>query len=57
MNKIEILAFLKILDGLVSKNRKQGFDFYQLYKKDDPFTQAFIDSMRRLVSSDKPNPI
>ncbi len=44
------LAFQKILDEVVSKNRKQGLDFYRLYTKDDPFKQAFIDSMRRMVS-------
>ena len=44
------LAFQKILDEVISKNRKQGLDFYRLYTKDDPFKQAFLDSMRRMVS-------
>ncbi len=49
------LAFQKILDEVISKNRKQGLDFYRLYTKDDPFKQAFIDSMRRMVSVQNTN--
>ena len=42
------LAFQKILDEVMSKQRKQELDLYRLYAKDDAFKTAFFDTMKRL---------
>lgn len=42
------LAFKKILDDVMSKQRKQELDLYRLYAKDEAFFQAFFDTMKRL---------
>lgn len=42
------LAFRKILDEVMSKQRKQELDLYRLYAKDDTFKQAFFDTMKRM---------
>jgi len=42
------LAFKKILDDVMSKQRKQELDLYRLYAKDDAFYQAFFDTMKRM---------
>ena len=42
------LAFRKILDDVMSKQRKQELDLYRLYAKDDSFYQAFFDTMKRM---------
>ncbi|MDO6803044.1 DEAD/DEAH box helicase family protein [Wenyingzhuangia sp. 1_MG-2023] len=42
------LAFKKILDEVMSKQRKQELDLYRLYAKDDSFYQAFFDTMKRM---------
>lgn len=44
------LAFKKILDDVMSKQRKQELDLYRLYAKDDAFYQAFLDTMKRMSS-------
>lgn len=43
------LAFRKILDEVMSKQRKNELDLYRLYAKDDAFYQAFFDTMKRMV--------
>jgi type I restriction enzyme R subunit len=44
------LAFQKILDEVMSKQRKQELDLYRLYAKDDAFKTAFFDTMKRMAS-------
>ena len=44
------LAFQKILDEVMSKQRKQELDLYRLYAKDDAFKTAFFDTMKRMSS-------
>ena len=44
------LAFQKILDEVMSKQRKQELDLYRLYAKDDAFKIAFFDTMKRMAS-------
>src|SRR5690554_4864888 len=44
------LAFKKILDDVMSKQRKQELDLYRLYAKDEAFYQAFFDTMKRMAS-------
>lgn len=43
------LALKKILDEVMSKQRKKELDLYRLYVKDDAFYQAFYDTMKRMV--------
>ncbi len=45
------LAFRKILDEVMRKQRKQELELYKLYAKDDSFHQAFFDTMKRLAGS------
>lgn len=47
------LAFQKILDDVMSKQRKQELDLYRLYAKDDAFKTAFFDTMKRMASVGK----
>ena len=47
------LAFKKILDDVMSKQRKQELDLYRLYAKDDAFYKAFFDTMKRISASGK----
>ncbi len=42
------LAFRKILDDVMSKQRKQELDLYRLYAKDEAFYRAFFDTMKRM---------
>lgn len=42
------LALWKILDEVVSDDRKKGLDFYKLYAKDDSFKTSFFDTMKRM---------
>ena len=44
------LAFKKILDEVMSKQRKTELDLYRLYAKDDVFYQAFFDTMKRMAN-------
>ncbi|HTN68957.1 MAG TPA: type I restriction endonuclease subunit R [Dysgonamonadaceae bacterium] len=44
------LAFKKILDDVMSKQRKQELDLYRLYAKDESFYQAFFDTMKRMAN-------
>lgn len=45
------LAFRKILDEVMSKQRKTELDLYRLYAKDEAFHQAFLDTMKRMVGA------
>ena len=45
------LAFRKILDEVMRKQRKQELELYKLYAKDESFHQAFFDTMKRLAVS------
>ncbi|MDD2635138.1 MAG: type I restriction endonuclease subunit R [Bacteroidales bacterium] len=50
-NQNSDLAFRKILDEVMSQQRKQELELYKLYAKDDSFYQAFFDTMKRLVTT------
>ncbi len=45
------LAFRKILDEVMSQQRKKELDLYRLYAKDESFHQAFFDTMKRLIDN------
>lgn len=47
------LAFKKILDEVMRKQRKQELELYKLYAKDDTFYRAFFDTMKRMSSINK----
>ncbi|WP_397298740.1 type I restriction endonuclease subunit R [Nonlabens ulvanivorans] len=44
------IAFEKIMNDVMSKQRKQELDLYRLYAKDDAFKIALFDTMRRMAS-------
>lgn len=43
------LALKKILDDVMSQQRRNELDLYKLYAKDAAFYQAFFDTMKRMV--------
>ena len=43
------LAFKKILDEVMSQQRRKELELYKLYAKDESFYRAFFDTMKRLV--------
>ena len=43
------LAFLRILDEVMSKQRKNELDLYRLYAQDPSFKQSFTDTMKRMA--------
>ncbi len=45
------LAFKKILDEVMARQRKKELDLYKLYAKDEAFFQAFFDTMKRLTEN------
>jgi len=45
------LAFKKILEEVMSQQRRQELELYKLYAKDDAFKQAFFDTMLRMTDS------
>lgn len=45
------LAFKKILDDVMTKQRRSELDLYKLYAKDEAFYQAFFDTMKRMVDT------
>lgn len=47
------LALKKILDEVMSRQRKNEMDLYKLYAKDEGFYQAFYDTMKRIVTNPK----
>lgn len=46
------LAFRKILDDVMSEQRRKEIDLYKLYSKDDAFMKAFMESIRRVVGKE-----
>lgn len=42
------LAFKKILDEVMSQQRRKELELYKLYAKDEAFYQAFLDTMKRM---------
>jgi type I restriction enzyme, R subunit len=46
------IALHKILEDVMSNQRRQELDLYKLYAKDEAFKRAFFDTMKRMV--DKP---
>ncbi len=45
------LAFRKILDEVMSQQRRKELDLYRLYAKDESFNQAFFDTMKRIIDN------
>jgi len=45
------IAFKKILEEIMSKQRRQELELYKLYAKDDAFKQAFFDTMLRMTDT------
>lgn len=45
------LALRKILEEVMSDQRRKELDLYRLYVNDDSFKQAFFDTMKRMVSN------
>ena len=44
------IAFRKILDEVMSNQRKKELDLYKMYSRDDGFMRAFIETMKRVVN-------
>lgn len=45
------IAFRKILEDVMSQQRKQELELYKLYAKDEAFKKAFFDTMKRMVDN------
>src|SRR5690606_11903702 len=45
------LAFKKILNEVMSKQRKNELELYKLYAQDEAFNQAFLDTMKRMIEN------
>ncbi len=45
------LAFKKILDEVMSQQRRKELELYKLYAKDESFYQAFFDTMKRMIDN------
>jgi type I restriction enzyme R subunit len=43
------IALKKILEDVMSEQRRQEIDLYKLYAKDEAFKRAFFDTMKRMV--------
>lgn len=43
------LALKRIIDEVMSQQRKQELELYKLYAKDESFYQAFFDTMKRMI--------
>lgn len=46
------LAFKKILEDVMTKQRKQEMELYKLYAQDSSFSQALLNNLLRFVSSE-----
>ncbi len=44
------MAFRKIFDDVMGKQRKDELDLYRLLAKDDAFKQAMQDTIKRMVA-------
>jgi len=49
------LAFKKILDDVMSQQRKKELELYKLYAKDESFYQALFDTMKRMIDNPRSN--
>ncbi|WP_348800411.1 type I restriction endonuclease subunit R [Flavobacterium adhaerens] len=49
------LAFLKIFDDVMAKQRKNELDLYRMLAKDESFKHAFINTMKRMVNQPNAN--
>ncbi len=47
------LALKKIMDEVMSQQRKRELELYKLYAKDESFYQAFFDTMKRMIDSSR----
>ena len=45
------IAFNKIFDDVMSKNRKNELDLYRLLAKDEAFRQAMQDTLKRMLTT------
>ncbi len=45
------IAFNKIFDEVMSKQRKTELDLYRLMAKDDAFKQAMQDTIKRMLAA------
>lgn len=45
------LAFKKILDDVMSQQRKKELELYKLYAKDESFYRALFDTMKRMIDN------
>ncbi len=45
------IAFRKIFDDVMSKQRKTELDLYRLMSKDDAFKQAMLDTIKRMLAA------
>lgn len=45
------LALKRIIDEVMSQQRKQELELYKLYAKDESFYQAFFDTMKRMIDN------
>ena len=45
------IAFKKIFDDVMSKQRKTELDLYRLMSKDDAFKQAMLDTIKRMLAA------
>jgi type I restriction enzyme R subunit len=44
------LALKKIVDDVMSKQRKQELELYKLYAQDASFYQAFFNTMKQVIN-------
>ena len=45
------IAFRKIFDEVMAKQRKNELDLYRLMAKDDAFKQALQDTIKRMLAA------
>ncbi len=45
------IAFRKIVDDVMGKQRKVELDLYRKYAKDDSFQQAFLETLRKILAA------
>src|SRR5690606_25000613 len=45
------LAFKKILDDVMTEQRRKELELYKLYAKDESFYQSFFDMMKRIIDN------
>jgi type I restriction enzyme R subunit len=45
------LAFKKIVDEVMARQRRQDIELYKLFAKDDAFASSFVGALRRVTGS------